>query len=108
MGAWGTAIFSDDFACDIRDSYRDLLGEGLNAAQAKTRVLKEFASSLNDPDESAMFWLALAAVQWQHGRLDAETLENALFVIDSGSNLAKWEVGSSDYAKRRIILEKLR
>jgi len=28
MGAWGTAIYSDDIAMDIRDIYKEMLGDG--------------------------------------------------------------------------------
>ena len=108
MGAWGTGVFSDDLACDIRDAYLDLLGEGLTAAEAKLRILRAFASSFQDQDESSVAWLALAAVQWKHGRLDDETREHALSVIDSGSDLAMWETGSPDYEERRKVLQTLR
>ncbi len=30
MGTWGTALFSDDLACDARDAYRELVGDGLD------------------------------------------------------------------------------
>ena len=34
MAAWGTALFSDDTACDVRDAYVDLLGDGLSGPEA--------------------------------------------------------------------------
>jgi hypothetical protein len=64
MGAWETALFSDDTACDVRDSYTDLVGDGLIGSEATKTLLREWATSLNDPDESPVFWLALAATQW--------------------------------------------
>jgi len=30
MGAWGTAIFSDDLACDVRDDYKRCFLKGLS------------------------------------------------------------------------------
>jgi hypothetical protein len=109
MGAWGTGIFQDDTACDVRDDYRDHIGNGLSGAEARARILESYASSLADPGEAGVIWLALAATQWRCGRLEPETLEKALAVIDSGSDLERWKVASSaDYAKRRAALEKLR
>jgi len=108
MGAWGTGLFSDDTACDIRDSYRDYLGDGLSGAEARARILSEYAISFNDHDEFSVAWLALAAVEWKHGRLDAETLKRAIEILDSGRDLVRWEAGTLEYAKRRIVLEKLR
>ena len=109
MGAWGTGIFQDDTACDIRDDYRDHIGDGLSGPEATARILKSYASSLADPGEAGVLWLALAATQWRCGRLDPETLEKALAVIDSGSDLVRWKAASNaDYLKRRAALAKLR
>jgi len=108
MGSWGTAVFSDDTACDVRDSYVDLVGDGLTGPEATMTLLREWSASLNDPDESPVFWLALAATQWRCGRLESHVLEHAVNVIDSGSDLARWESGSQDFKKRKVVLEKLR
>jgi hypothetical protein len=65
MGAWGTGLFSDDIACEVRDFYVDLIGDGLTGPEATKALLLEWSSSLNDPDVSPVFWLALAATQWK-------------------------------------------
>ena len=108
MGAWGTGIFQDDTASDLRDDYKNHLGNGLSGSEAAARILAEYKSSLDDPHEAPVVWLALSAVQWKHGRLEPETLEHALQVIDSGSDLRRWESNAGDFAKRRAVLEKLR
>jgi hypothetical protein len=107
MGAWGTALFSDDTACDVRDSYVDLVGDGLTGPEATNALLREWSASLNDPDESPVFWMALAVTQWKCGRLELQVLQQALNVIDGGSDLARWESGSKDFKKRKVVLEKL-
>src|SRR6267154_5411325 len=108
MGAWGTTLFSDDTACDVRDSYIDLVGDGLTGPEVTKALLDEWSASLNDPDESPVFWLALAATQWRCGRLDGHVLQKALTVIDGGTDLARWESGSKDFKKRKTVLERLR
>jgi len=108
MGAWGTGLFSDDTAGDVRDSYREHLGNGLSGPEASARVLSEFKSSLVDPEQAGIIWLALAASQWNVGRLEQETLKQALEVIDSGSDLTRWSVHPNDRQKRQQVLEKLR
>jgi len=108
MGVWGTDIFQDDTASDIRQDYKDHLGNGLSGPEATTRILAEYKSSLDDPHEAPVVWIALVAVQWKHGRLEAETLARALHVIDSGRDLARWDSNAKDLAKRRAVLEKLR
>lgn len=108
MGAWGTALFSDDTACDVRDTYREFVGDGLTGPEATKALLREWSASLDDPDESPVFWMALAATQWKCGRLEPSVLQQALDVIDSGSGLARWELGSKDFKRRKVVLEKLR
>lgn len=109
MGAWGTGIFQDDTASDIRDDYRDHVGSGMSGPEATARILQSYASSLADPGEAGVVWLALAATQWRCGRLEPKILEKALAVIHSGSDLARWKAASNaDYLKRRAALEKLR
>ena len=108
MGAWGPGIFSDDTACDIRDDYREYLGEGLTGDQATARILGQYKSSLADPYDAAVVWLALAATQWKLGRLEPDTLSQAFRVIDSGAGLLRWTAETKDYAKREAALEKLK
>lgn len=109
MGAWGTGIFQDDTACDVRDSYRDYLGAGMSGPEATARILKELGAGLMaDRHEAGVVWMALAAAQWKKGRLEEETKAEALRVIESGSDLERWSAGSKDYAKRKAALEKLR
>lgn len=42
MGAWGSAIFSDDTAADLRDDWKDLLGEGLSPEEATKKLVEEY------------------------------------------------------------------
>jgi hypothetical protein len=90
MGTFGTAIFSDDFACDIRDEFKELLGDGLSSQQATGALMNSYAESLNDPDEATVFWLALAAVQWKTGRLLDYVKTKAIAIIEDGSDLERW------------------
>jgi hypothetical protein len=62
MGAWVTALFSDGTACDVRDSYVDLVGDGLTGFEATKTLMREWSTSHNDPDVSPVFWLALAVI----------------------------------------------
>lgn len=107
MGAWGVAIFSDDLAADIRSDFRELIGDGLTPSEATDRLKAEYASSLVDPDEMPVFWIALALAQWKLGRLEERTKEMALQVIDDGTDLARWNDAKSR-VKREVVLAKTR
>ena len=67
MGTWGTPIFSDDFAMDLRREFRDTIGYGKSPADATAELIVAYEEVLTDPDESCVFWLALAAATtWHH------------------------------------------
>jgi hypothetical protein len=103
MGAWGTGIFSDDNAADLRDDYRKLIGDGLTGPQATDRLIAQWAPA-RDPDLKPVFWLALALTQWSCGRLEARVQEEALRVIADGSATRAWAGGPHE-RKRRAVLE---
>ncbi|HJQ83568.1 MAG TPA: hypothetical protein VKA21_05800 [Candidatus Binatia bacterium] len=107
MGAWGTAIFSDDTARDVRDEFRDHVGDGLSGPAATDRLLQAWRDTLADPDDGPVFWLALASTQWKCGRLEPRVLERALAVIANGAALRRWADDPKSLAKRRAALGKL-
>src|SRR5262249_32527133 len=62
-------------------------------------------------DDGPVFWLALANLQWQFGRLDESVKAKALELIDSGEALKRWAhrpVNPRDRKCRLGILAKLR
>ena len=91
MGAWGTAIFSDDLAVGIREEWRDYIGDGLTPEEATRQILADYADAAADQDEAGVVWLALAVSQWRTGRLVPEVLARAIEIIDSGSDLRRWQ-----------------
>lgn len=107
MSAWGTALFSDDAAADVREGYRDLIGDGFTGPQATDTLLKEWSDALADPDEASVFWLALASTQWQCGRLETRVHSKALKIIEEGTDLRRWREDSKLLKKRGAVLAKL-
>lgn len=113
MAAWGTAIFSDDLACDLRDEFRDLIGEGLSPEAATAKLRAEYDLE-EEPDERPVFYLALAATQWKLGRLLDDIRDEALRVIDSGEEIERWKAlliddeDTGSVKRRQAALTKLR
>lgn len=107
MGTWSTSLFADDIACDVRDHYLDLLAEGLDGAEASRALEADWGDVDQDPDEGPVFWIALAAIQWEYGRLQDHVKTRALATIDGGEDLERWK-GSPSLAKRRAALKALR
>jgi hypothetical protein len=90
VGAWGSGLFSDDTACDVRDRYQELIASGTQDAEAKRLVLAEVDGLLADPNEAPTAILALAVTQSEMGRLDPDLLERALMCLDRGDALDRW------------------
>ncbi|GAB3318734.1 hypothetical protein GCM10027451_37940 [Geodermatophilus aquaeductus] len=107
MSVSGPAIFLDDLACDVRDSYRHLLEDRVPDDEATRRTIVEWQGL--DAEEEPVFWLALAATQSRHGRLTDEVRGRALEVIDSGRDLIRWQAwGPGPAEARRAVLASLR
>jgi hypothetical protein len=108
MGTWGTGLFSDDTACDVRDEYLDLIGDGLSGPEATERLIEDWKDQITDPVVAPVFWLALAATQWRCGRLEDRTRERAIEVIDSGTDLTRWQTDPKLVRRRRAVLSQLK
>jgi hypothetical protein len=107
MSMSGPAIFSDDLACDVRDSYRQLLEDRVTDDEATRRTIARWQGL--DADEEPVFWLSLAAAQSRLGRLTDDVRKRAIEVIDSGRDLTRWEaLGPGPVAERTEVLAALR
>ena len=109
MGADGVGLFQDDTADDVRGTYREALEDGRSDEEAEQAVLAEFADGLDDPDDGPVIWLALAFTQSKLGRLTELAHHQALAVIDSGTDLHRWQgQGHAAVRQRTKVLEKIR
>lgn len=104
MGTWGVDLFSDDTASELRDNFRDLIADGMSSTSAVDKLKLEYK-----PDEytQTVFWLALAAAEWEIGRLDERTKKHALTIINSGQDLNRWD-NPNLRKKRGNVLSKLK
>lgn len=107
MGTWGTKLFDDDDAVDLRMAYRTYLADAQNDAGATDLSAKSFSATLERPGDSTSFWLALGSIQWRMGRLDPRVKSTCLRIIDEGLDLAKWS-DPKDRARREKVLAQLR
>ena len=55
---WGTDLFSDDLACDIRDHYRELLEDGIEDVAATRLILEKFQAYLEESEGIALLAFA--------------------------------------------------
>ncbi len=112
MGSWGTAIYSNDTASDVRDACRELYGL-LDVQEAEKRLFTAFREVLEQDwvdDDNASFWYALSDWQWKHGVLSDSVKEKTLCLLEAYAGLDDWEEAGNkkDVQKRRAVLDKLR
>ncbi|HUY58616.1 MAG TPA: hypothetical protein VMV16_02800 [Solirubrobacteraceae bacterium] len=108
MGSWGTALFSDDLAADVRADWRDAIIDGEEPEDVTQRLIDRYIRGRSDSGDTLVFWLALAAAQLETGRLDADVRDRALTIIDSGGDVARWrETGESLGRQRQKVLDRL-
>ena len=107
MGTWGTDLFADDEARDIRDHYRELLEDGVEDGTATRLTLEKFKAYLEEP--GAMAIVAFAVTQSKLGRLDPDIRDRATAVLDGRADLEVWESENRTLlSKRRAVLDKAR
>jgi hypothetical protein len=104
MGTWGTALYSDDLASDVKESFLALIGDGVSPQQATKQLVSEYNEL--DGDEEPVFWISLAHTQWKCGRLQPSVKKKAVSLIESGVDLERWET-PADRKKRSTVLNKV-
>lgn len=109
MGAWGTAISSNDTYADIYGEFFDLYNDGQSVEDISKKLIADNQETINEPDDSNNFWFALAKAQWECKQLDTEILERVKEIIQTGSDLEVWrrlDADEKDIKKRKVVLDK--
>ena len=101
MGAWGPKLYQDDMAEEIRAYYKDQLHRGKNGEKITDELVELYKECLSDFDDAPIFWFALADTQWDFGRLENRVKEEALYYINDGRDLIRWENENPEHAKKR-------
>lgn len=107
MGRWGTGIYQNDVAEDVKNLYIGYLKSGKSDDEALQLLLDEFENEINDSDDSLDFFFALADIMWKKGRLTEKIKKIALNNIDIDLNSCKWET-KTEHRQRAKKLEELR
>lgn len=109
MGAWGTSLYANDSASDIRGDYIDKLRRGKTNEEATKELIEANRDLMGDAEEEPLFWFALADTQWNYGRLLLEVKEKALFYLSQDKELERWkESGQKQLNAWKKTLETLK
>lgn len=106
MGTWGTGIFQNDVADDVKTDYINKLKMGKSDEDALSEIISENSDFLNDPEDSLDFWFSLASIMFDYGRLNEEVKCKAISLLESDKDSKRWT--EKENKKRKIELEKLK
>ncbi|TDK25236.1 hypothetical protein E2F48_08105 [Arthrobacter crusticola] len=94
MGSWGTEIFDNDDALDVRGDFEEHLAEGATPEEATARIRRDFGladRSLHSRGaEDNDVWLGLAAVHHERGHSSPAVVARALAIVESREELERW------------------
>lgn len=112
MGTWGTALFANDNASDIREDFKTIARAPWDGARILDYLLQRFPAG-TDPrdDDYTDVNLAIADLFWQYGIKHQDAFERAGKIVDDGDDLeAKRILGmaEAELNERRKVLEELR
>lgn len=109
MGAWGTAISSNDTYAEIYEAFFDLFNDGQEVVDISEKLISDNEEIINDPEDRNNFWFALAKAQWECKQLDPELFARVKHIVESGLDVDIWrqlDAEERDIKKRKIVLEK--
>lgn len=106
MGTWNTGLFSNDVACDVKDTYISFLKEQYSNEDAYQKTYEEY-NELIGTEEEPLFWYALAETQWSVGRLMPDVKDMALRFIGEEGGCSLWEDSPRHILKWEDTLRKL-
>lgn len=104
MGAWGTKLYDDDVASDVKNEYIDLLRQGIDNEEVTKRLIQKWDTE--DIEDGPIFWFALADTQWKYGRLLEYVKNKALQHIAGETDLERWKEDEKLYnARKQVLIE---
>lgn len=109
MGTWGTRIYEDDMALDLRADFLDGVHSGEDISVLETRLLDEYADE-DAPEIQDVALLALACAELESGTLSDKMKAAALEVIASGRQYEHWkqEASPADAGRRKRELKRIK
>jgi hypothetical protein len=112
MGTWGTALYSNDSAADLRGEFAAIVRAPWDAERILKHLLEKYPSGKDPKDEEYTdVRLAIADLFWQYGIDHPPSFRVAGEIVERGADLdAKraLDMAEADLRKRAKILEALR
>ena len=113
MGTWGSGLYSNDIARDLKATIAAVVKLPLKTDELVDIVVSSFPEAANDEhdEDHTTFWLVLADQFHRKGIECADLFDRAIDIVDSGKDLnspSVTEMGAPDQRKRKVALSDLR
>src|SRR5690348_10025702 len=113
MGVWGSGLYSDDFAMDLRSTVSAVVRLPYDADKLVDILSESEAGAAANPEDEnhATFWLVVADQFAKRGIVSSRARDKALAIIDSDAGgIIRRKLGTTPagLGKRRRMLEQLR
>jgi hypothetical protein len=103
ISAWNVGVFQNDTGDDVKTEYIELLKEGNSTEEANRMILENNRDVISSGDYDELeFWLALASIQWDYGRLSHEVKDKALQCLQGDWHLEPWKEDSPKLVGKRV------
>lgn len=77
--------------------------DGAEPEVASRSLITHYRRDLIGPDHETVFWTALAAAQFETGRLQPDVRDRALAIIDAGGDLELWAESGNRGGRERVL-----
>ena len=101
MGSWGTKLYQNDLAQDLKEEYSTYLKIGYSDLEVESMIIDSFEEEFDEKENERIFWLVLADQEFKLGRLSNKVKEKALGYLNSTETKELFEL------KNRIESEPL-
>lgn len=95
-------MFYDDLSLDVQNTFEAALAEGLDVVTATQRVLDRGVTELTDTTLAPIIYLALAALQLEHGAVQPEVRRRAMTLITTQQGIRSWSDAGPEILSRRM------
>lgn len=82
MLTWERRLYLFDLAQDIREEWTEEARKGGSDIEIRDKMIERYSSCLEDEEDKPVFWFSFADTAWNLGRLDPETKESVLKMLD--------------------------
>lgn len=103
MGTCGIGLFQNDIAGDLKHVYIDKLKIGKTDEEAYRETIEELKEYYQDEDDAIDFWLGLASIMYEYGRLTDEVKTKALNIIEFSEDLKRWDTRDREKRKAKLL-----